>query len=113
MNDSKIVTREEREQYLKGLADGRSGFVQEIIEHSPKPEFFLVMFRKTKSLADKETDPVKKAMLTGYSEGWRHALQILKSYGDNRETYSHIINPSIKVEVPEDDEWLELSYTGH
>jgi hypothetical protein len=62
------------------------------------------LFRKTSYLEEQITDPLEKAKMDAYSEGFRHCINILKTNGgDSLGAYNGIINPSIKIELTAED----------
>ena len=86
-------------------------FVEEF-DKSDKSDVLLALFRKAANMADAETDTRKSRELRAYSEGFRHALNVLEYRGKAIEAYRGVINPSIKVDVT-DEELVILAAEGH
>lgn len=93
----------DQKMFLRGCEHGRNTILTDLLNASDKREIILALFRQASTLADAATDPVEKARLEGYSEGFRHSLNILDNLGSAKEAYDSIINPSIKVPMTEDD----------
>jgi hypothetical protein len=107
------MTPEEKQAVWREAVDWeRSNHIASLFEDSDKNEVLMALFRKARIMAEKETDPAKKVELKAYSEGFRHAINIMESRGPAMEAYKCIINPSIKVDLTE-DEVRTLSQTGH
>lgn len=95
----------EREQkaWQDGEAHGRISILCELLDESDKPECLLALFRKAAKLAETETNPVKQAKLQGYSEGMRHACNILSYRGKALEAYSGIISKEPAIPLTQED----------
>jgi hypothetical protein len=103
---------EEHKKFLDGVTHGRNQVITELLEKSDKLQLIHALFTKASQFEAQETDPVMKAKLDGYSEGFRHSLNILENLGDALEAYENIINPSIKVPLTRKEMSL-LGENGH
>lgn len=89
--------------FENGCRYERNRVTIELLRTTDKIETIKALFGKTSNLAFLEKDKDKAAELKAYSEGFRHALNILRYYGNAIEAYNGIINPSIKVELTRED----------
>ena len=103
------MNSQELKIWNQAVAHTKSDQLATAFEVSDKYMLLRFLFRKTASLSEKETDPVKKRELDAYSEGFRHAINIMRYRGDSVEAYRRIINSSIKIELTEED---VLDYRG-
>jgi hypothetical protein len=94
--------------FNKGVEAGREGFLADLMEESDKGMVILALFRKASDLADKATDPLKKAELKAYAEGFRIASNILSYHGNALEA----VDRSYGVTLTEEEKDL-LGETGH
>jgi regulator of RNase E activity RraB len=93
----------EHKAFLDGCEHGKNTVLTDLLNESDKRTLILALFRKAHQLADNATDPLEKARLEAYSEGFRHSLNILDNLGSAKGAYDLIINPSIKVPITDDE----------
>ena len=89
--------------FQDGVRHGKNSVLVDLLGDSDKYTLIKALFRKAHFLAETEIDPVKKAMLEGYSEGFRHSLNILDNLGEAMETYGRIMNPSITIPITKNE----------
>lgn len=92
--------------YQRGKEAARAEVFDEIFWRSDKRGVIKALFAKTANkavslLANGDAD--KGRQMVAYSEGFRHAYNVLTSLGDGLEAYRNIINPSISIELTEED----------
>jgi hypothetical protein len=87
----------------EAIAYEKSTQLAELFENHEKYDVVRALFAKAYEQAEAETDPVKKAVLHAYSEGFRHTINILTTRGNGLNAYRNITNPSIKIELTEED----------
>ncbi len=102
----------EIQKFNEGVEHGKAIVLNDMLEGSDKLEFFLCLYRKGCQETNKETEPIKKAMLEGYTEGIRHCLNVLENLGSSQGAYDNIIKPKLKLSWTK-DELPELRYRGH
>lgn len=104
------LTTEERRAWSAGAQHGRISLAVEILrKETDKPAFLLAMFRRAKEEAEMlkgaNHDPATVALFEGYSEGFRHALNVLENHGTALEAYQNIINPGVRLLTFKDNNW--------
>jgi hypothetical protein len=97
------MEEKEWKAYQQGVVSGENGILVNLIQSSDKYNVIDALFSKANELYKAETDPVMKARLDGYSEGFRHALNILDNMGSALEAYQNVYNPSITVPLTQED----------
>jgi hypothetical protein len=111
------MTDDEKRLVWKEAVDWeRSNQIAKLFEDSDKQDVMMAVFHKASALAVQEKDPDRKKEIRAYSEGFRHAINIMKGSGKALETYKMIghysIEPSNKIELT-DLEVRMLAVGGH
>jgi hypothetical protein len=106
------MNSKEQKIWKDGDRNGRNSILCELYDQSDKPECLMALFRKANMLSCESADPIEKAKLQGYSEGMRHAINILDSRGAALEAFQTIMRPDPSFPLTE-EEIASLGSTGH
>ena len=87
--------------FNRGVRHGENIVLTSLLQDSDKLSTIHALFGKSSIMAREETDPIKKAQLEAYSEGFRHSVNILQNLGSALEAYQNIINASISIPINE------------
>ena len=109
-----IMTHEEKYKVWKEALEWQKNktFV-DISDSTDKPDTLLALFRMAHERADRCESEREKEKWEAYSEGFRHALNIVENLGSAIETYNNIINPSIHLGIITEEGVDDNSYRGH
>ena len=96
------MTNNEIQKFNEGVKHGKAIVLNDMLEESDKLHFFACLYRKGCQEINKEIEPIKKAMLEGYTEGIRHCLNVLETLGESQGAYDSIISPKLKLNLTKD-----------